>query len=32
MHILVYLSEGVGEGVSVVFHEGLGVCHQHVQI
>ena len=32
MHILVYLSEGVGESVSVVVHEGLGVCHQHVQV
>ena len=26
------LSEGVGESVSVVVHESLGVCHQHVQI
>ena len=26
------LSEGEDESVSVVVHEGLGVCHQHVQI
>ena len=32
LNVHLSLSEEVGESVSVVVHEGLGACHQRVQI